>query len=278
MMAEQEFLSPEENLLRLKNWFRQFESALVAFSGGVDSSVLAFAARAALSKNAITVTSVSPSLAKSEIDSAEKIAKEIGIELIVVSQDDLASKDYVANQVNRCYFCRSNLVQAIMPIVSERRVAICVDGTNPDDLKSPRPGVKALREAGFRAPFVELGLCKEEIRAIARFVNLSNAEKPSEACLSSRIAYGQKIDERTLRRIEESEIFIRELVGAKIVRVRTIGSRAVLELDIDSVEKAKELFPKIERKLISLGYTSVEIDPRGYSSGRMLELFIRDNA
>jgi pyridinium-3,5-biscarboxylic acid mononucleotide sulfurtransferase len=277
MIQELDFQSPKENLLKLKNWFLQFDSALVAFSAGVDSSVLACAARQALSRKAIAVTSVSPSFARSEIDQARQIANEIGIELIVVSQQDLATKDYVANLVNRCYFCRLNLVQAIMPIVEERKISICVDGTHLDDMKSPRPGVKALREARFRAPFVELALCKEEIRAIARILKLSNAEKPSEACLSSRIAYGQKIDEHTLRQIEESEIFIRELVGAKIVRVRTIETRAVVELDRESIHKAIKSFSKIQETLISLGYTSVEIDPNGYASGRMLDLFIRDN-
>lgn len=269
--------SPEMNFFSLRNWFLQYDSGLVAFSAGVDSSVLAAAAHNALGGRAVAVTSTSPSFARSELDSAIKVAKEIGIELIVVTQDDLASKDYVANQVSRCYFCRSNLVQAIMPIVRQRRISICVDGTHAEDMKSPRPGVKAFREAGFRAPFVELGFTKEDIRAIARMLKLSNAEKPPEACLSSRIAYGQEIDENTLRQIEAAESFIRELVSARIIRVRTIGSRAIIELDPESIEKAKELSLGIERKLRSLGYMSVEIDPNGYSPGRMLELFVHDN-
>ena len=272
-----DYARAEENFRKLKDWFLKFDSALVAFSAGVDSSVLAHAARQALSSRAIAVTSVSPSFARSEIDSARQLANEIGIELIVVSQDDLASKDYAANQVNRCYFCRSNLVEALMPMVKERGISICVDGTHLDDLKSPRPGVKALREAGFKAPFVELGFCKEQVREIARILTLSNSEKPSESCLASRIAYRQKIDEHILRQIEKSEIFIRELVHAKIVRVRTIGTRAVVELDPQSIERAQKSFSEIQRTLISFGYTSIEIDPNGYSSGRMLDLFIRDN-
>jgi uncharacterized protein len=277
IVPDTEFARARENFRKLKDWFLEFDSALVAFSAGVDSSVLAYAARQALSSKAIAVTSVSPSFSRSEIDSARQLANEIGIELIVVSQDDLATKDYVANQVNRCYFCRSNLVKALMPIVKERNISICVDGTHLDDLKSPRPGVKALREAGFKAPFVELGFSKEEVREIARILRLSNSEKASESCLSSRIAYGQKIDEDTLRQIEKSEIFIRELVHAKIVRVRTIGTRAIVELDPNSIERAQKSFSEIQRKLMSFGYTAIEIDPNGYSSGRMLDLFIRDN-
>src|SRR5487761_335820 len=269
IVPDTEFARARENFRKLKDWFLEFDSTLVAFSAGVDSSVLAYAARQALSSKAIAVTSVSPSFSRSEIDSARQLANEIGIELIVVSQDDLATKDYVANQVNRCYFCRSNLVKALMPIVKERNISICVDGTHLDDLKSPRPGVKA--------PFVELGFSKEEVREIARILRLSNSEKASESCLSSRIAYGQKIDEDTLRQIEKSEIFIRELVHAKIVRVRTIGTRAIVELDPNSIERAQKSFSEIQRKLMSFGYTAIEIDPNGYSSGRMLDLFIRDN-
>jgi uncharacterized protein len=268
--------SPEENLCRLRIWFKQFDSALVAFSSGVDSSVLAYVARDALSDRSVAVTSISPSLAQSEIESANRIAKEIGIELIVVSQDDLNSQGYVTNHVNRCYFCRSNLVRAITPIVKERNLAVCVDGTHKDDMKSPRPGVKALREGGFRAPFLELGIGKDDIRSIARMIKLSNAEKPPEACLSSRIAYGQRIDKRTLRRIEKSEEVIRILIDPKIVRVRTIGGRAIIELEPESIPKALKVFSRIKEILISFGYDTVEIDPSGYASGHMLDLFIKD--
>jgi uncharacterized protein len=268
--------SPEYNFSRLERWFKKFDSALVAFSSGVDSSVLAHAARQAISERAIAVTSISPSFARSEIDSAKQIAKEIGIELIIVRQDDLKDENYVANQITRCYFCRSNLVQAISPIVRERNIAVCVDGTHKDDMGAPRPGVKALREAGFRAPYLELRMGKEDIRAIARMARLSNAEKPPEACLSSRVAYGQKIDEITLRRIEKSEEYIRNLIQPGIVRVRTIGNRAIIELDLESIPKAKKFYVLIQETLGSLGYDSVEINPRGYSSGRMFELFLTD--
>lgn len=264
------------NIERLKEWFSNFDSVLIAFSSGVDSSLLAHSAYATLGKNAIAVTSISPSFSKQEIQFSRLIAKEIGIELIEVKQDDLEDKGYVENMVNRCYFCRSNLVRALAPVALARKIEVCVDGTHVDDMASPRPGVKALREARFRAPYVELGIGKEEIRQMARALGLSNSEKPSEACLSSRIAYGQKISTETLNRIEDSETFIRALTGATIIRVRTIGERAIVELDKEHVEAAIENTERIKSKLIEMGYSSVEIDPNGYKSGRMLELFLND--
>lgn len=267
-----------QNLESLRQWFLQFNSALVAFSAGVDSSILALAARKALSERAVAVTSISRSFAQKEIELSERMATEIGIELIKVYQDDLSSKEYVANQVNRCYFCRSNLASVIMPIVNARGISVWVDGSHLDDMKSPRPGVKALRESGFRAPLVELGFHKEDIREMARYAGLSNAERPSEACLSSRIAYGQKIDEMTLRRIENAEEVVRRVTNARIVRVRTIGNRAIIEVDSDSIQNANDSFEEINSQLKFLGYEYVEIDPDGYRSGRMMDLFVNDTS
>jgi pyridinium-3,5-biscarboxylic acid mononucleotide sulfurtransferase len=269
--------SPVIDYASLREWFSRFPSALVAFSGGVDSSVLAYAAHDVLSQRSVAVTSISPAFARSELDSGREVANEIGIELLEVFQDDLSDRNYMANQVSRCYFCRSNLVQAILPIAKERQISVCVDGTHIDDLKSPRPGVRALRESGFRAPFVESGLGKDRIREIAKMLGLSNWDRPSEACLSSRIAYGQEINEVFLRRIELAELSVREIVGAKVIRVRTIGDRAIIEVGPQSIKKAQASFSEIEMKLKFLGYGAVEIDPKGYSSGRMLELFLQSN-
>ena len=134
-----------------------------------------------------------------------------------------------------------------------------------------------MREAGFRAPFVELGFSKGDIRDVARVTNLSNAERPSEACLASRIAYEQRIDKSTLRMIEQSEAFIRQLTGASVVRVRTIGSTAVLELDKGSIPTAMQSKPEIVKALKVFGYSNVEIDPEGYRQGKMLSLFIQES-
>ena len=276
-MILQESVELQFKLDHLIEWFSNHDSCIVAFSAGVDSSVLAYAAHKALGNKALAVTSLSPSFAESEMSASAKIAEEIGIELVTVHQDDLADENYVLNQVSRCYFCRSNLVSAILPIMKARNIKVCVDGTHLDDMCSPRPGVKALREAGFRAPFVELKFSKNDIRDVARLAGLSNAERPSEACLSSRIAYGQRIEASTLRMIEHSEEFIKRLTGSKVVRVRTIGLRAIVEVDKRSIRNAMDRMSEISHALGSFGYSEVEIDPEGYRQGRMLSLFVQES-
>ncbi|MDG6996011.1 MAG: ATP-dependent sacrificial sulfur transferase LarE [Nitrososphaerota archaeon] len=263
---------------KLVEWFSRFDSCIVAFSAGVDSSLLALAAKKALGRRAYAVTSHSASFSHVEQATTTLIAKEIGIELIVVNQDDLASKEYVKNNVDRCYFCRSNLAQEILPLARRLNVRVCVDGTQTDDLKTPRPGIRALREAGFRAPLVELGFNKDDVRAMAKCEGLSNWDRPSEACLSSRIAYGQAIDFLTLAKIEKAETTTRRITGARIVRVRTIGDKAVVELNKEHVPNGILAKGEIERELRALGYKDVEIDKEGYVSGKMLSLFVQDNS
>ncbi len=261
----------------LCSWFSKFESCIVAFSAGVDSSLLAYCANNALGNRALAVTSLSPSFSESETEKALRMSKEIGIHLILVKQNDLATEGYVNNGVSRCYFCRNNLVAEILPIARSKSVSVCVDGTHSDDMRAPRPGIRALRQAGFRARFVELGVSKDEIRLAARSVGLSNWDRPSEACLSSRIAFGQKIDFETLQRIEAAETIVKELTDARIVRVRTIGRKASVEVDKSSVNNTLSKRVAIVEALERLGYSRIEIDPNGYSPGKMLDLFVKEN-
>ncbi len=190
------------------------------------------------------------------MEDARKIANEIGIDLIEVSQDDLNDVSYVKNDVSRCYFCRSNLVSAINPVKQRLAIDVCIDGTHLDDLEKPRPGVKALREAGFRAPFVELRFGKFAIREMSRQIGLSNWNRPSEACLSSRIAYGQNISLETLVRIEKAENIVKSVTNARIVRVRTLGSKAIVEVNKESI--------------------SIAVSNSGVISERLKQLRVRD--
>lgn len=266
----------QECLTDLIDWFKQYRSCVVAFSAGVDSSLLAYCARQALSEKAYAVTSLSPSFSEIERKTTREIASELGIQLLEVVQDDLGNPEYVANGVNRCYVCRSNLARTIQPIRDRLSVEVCVDGTHLDDMKSPRPGIRALRKAGFRAPFVELQMGKDIVRSVARYVGLSNSERPSETCLSSRVAFGQKIDLVTLQRIENAESIVKSITKASIVRVRTIGTEASVEVDKSTVPIALERLDEIRQGLEELGYEKVTIDPQGYTSGKMLELFVKN--
>ena len=266
----------ERDFRLLTDWFKPFTSCLVAFSSGVDSSIVAYAAKKALGERAYAVTSNSASFAGAEREESRIIANEIGIKLHEVEQDDLKNSDYVRNQVTRCYYCRKSLVQEIRPLADKLSVDVCVDGTHIDDMQAPRPGIKALREGRFRAPLVELQIGKQQVRNMAQMAGLSNWNRPSEACLSSRIAYGQRIDLYTLRKIEEAEIAVRSITSAKIVRVRTIGTKAVIEVDKPSLAKAKEEEELLARRLAALGYEKVEIDNEGYVAGKMLDLFVKE--
>ncbi len=267
---------PKMLMRALEEWFARYSSCAIAFSGGVDSTLLAYTARKMLHDKAVAILSRSPALSRAEYRNAVSVANFIGIRLLVVRQDDLATPGYVTNNVNRCYFCRSNLAKAIDPIVKELRIDVRVDGTHTDDMRSPRPGIKALREAGFKAPFLELGFTKGDIRSIARLLKLPNADRPSEACLSSRIAFGHRIDSNTLSRVERAEEIVRAIVrGVKIVRVRTIGSRAVIEVDLESLALAKRRAQEIAHKLNEIGYEEVTVSEDGYVQGSMIDLFVR---
>lgn len=274
-MKNLESNAPKEMFRELENWFQRYNSCAVAYSGGVDSSVLAFTAKSALGEKAVAVLSRSPALSKVEHELAVEIAEKIGIRLFEVDQDDLGTAGYVKNNVNRCYFCRSNLSKAMDPILTSLKIGVKVDGTHLDDMHTPRPGIKALREAGFLAPFVELSYSKEDIRAIARLAQLPNAERPSDACLSSRIAFGQRINNKTLSMVEEAESIVRQITHAKIVRVRTIATKALVEVDTNSISLALENEVQIRERLLKTGYKTVIISKEGYASGRMLELFIK---
>ena len=191
---------------------------------------------------------------------ARVVAHEIGIELIEVEQDDLGTPEYVTNGVSRCYFCRNNLAQAIQPICDRLLLEICVDGTHVDDMKTPRPGIEDLSAKPVLGRLTSSWEWERILsESTARFVGLSNSERPNEACLSSRIAFGQKIDLKTLRKIETAENAVRLITSASIVRVRTIGTSASVEVDKSTVVTAIERKEEIIRALRNLGYDTVKI-------------------
>ena len=239
--------------------------ALVALSGGVDSSVVAALAFAALGPRSLAVTLAGPAVARSEVTRAQRVARSIGIEHSVVEVDPLTRAEYRVNTPRRCYFCRSVETEVIRRVGATRGTQQYLDGVHLDDLSDERPGLRAMDEAGFVHPLVWAGWDKPRVREAARARELPNWDQPSDACLSSRVAHGQPITKELLGRIESGEAWIAGR-GFRRVRVRTRGRGARVEVDPEEVARlsAEPLATEMRRVLADLGFDPVEIDPFGY--------------
>jgi uncharacterized protein len=254
-------------------WFSiNTKSAIVALSGGVDSAVVALAAKKALGTNALSITANYKTLSADELAMAEKIATEIGIVHRVIEYDELENPDFVKNDGLRCYYCRNELGLRLVRESHKYGITLVVDGTNVDDLKEYRPGIMALRKNGVRSPFVEIGMDKSQIRSVAQEYGLSIYNKPSNACLASRIPKGVSVTYEKLRKIEKSEIIVKRLSEAKQVRVRDHGDIARIEVGPGELSKLFDLdkLASIDAELRNLGFKYVTVDIRGYRSGNLV--------
>jgi uncharacterized protein len=252
---------------------RSYEKVLVAFSGGVDSTLLTYLAKMALKDNVLAVTANSPSLSSSELKEAKKIARQIGVKHLIIETNELTDPNYISNPTNRCYFCKKELGEKLTLLAKNSGGYVVLDGTNAEDLKGHRPGAAALSEQGIRRPLTNAGMNKEEVRKTARLLGLPNFNKPSLPCLSSRVQYGQSITAEKLLRIERSEDLIHSLTGTKELRVRDHGNLARIEVGRNERELFfnKKLLDEISKGLQELGYTYVTLDLIGYRSGSMLQ-------
>jgi uncharacterized protein len=254
---------------RLISWFQnKNQKAIVALSGGVDSAVVALAAKKALDKKAVAVTADYNTLSGDELKSARKIAKELDIDHRIVRYNELDNEEFVKNDSLRCYHCRTELASYLLLEAKKMHVSLIVDGTNVDDLKDYRPGIKAMRENGVKSPLVELGIGKQNIRSIAKSNNLSVFDKPSNSCLASRIPHGIPVTFEKLKRIETAEILVKSVFNVRQVRVRDHQDTARIEV---GREEFKEMFDTdklltIDSKLKNLGFKYVALDLSGYKS------------
>ncbi len=259
--------------LRLLEWYRSVGGpVLVAFSGGVDSSVALITATLALGKDmVIAVTAISPTYPEEDFKWAKKIADLIGVRHLLIETDELADPNFTRNPPERCYFCKKSLIAQLIRFAKVHGARIIVDGTNASDLGSHRPGYLALREAGIRSPLAEIGLTKDEVRALAKALRLPNWDKPSMACLASRIPYGEPITAEKLRRIAMAEKVIKEITGVRQLRVRDHGYIARIEVGRDERRKFfdEKIMDKIAHELIKLGYKFVTLDLLGYRQGSL---------
>jgi uncharacterized protein len=267
--------SANGNLRKLIEWFSaNGQSAVVALSGGVDSAVVALGAKKAFGIKALSITANYKTLSKEELFTAQKIAVEIGIGHKVLEYDELENPDFVKNDELRCYHCRNELGQRLVLEAHKYGISLVVDGTTVDDLKEYRPGIIALRKNGVRSPFVEMGIDKSQIRSIAQEYGLSIYNKPSNACLASRIPTGISVTHEKLQKIERSEIIVKKLCQVKQVRVRDHGDIARIEVERGELYKLFDvnLLTKIDAELRNLGFKYVTIDIRGYRSGNLVLL------
>lgn len=244
---------------------------LVAFSGGVDSTLLlALAVRALGSRNVLAVTSTSPLVPRREVEEARRLADRLDAELVTIETRELDDPQFIANPPDHCYHCKRSLLQQLRALADHRGYTAVVLGNNADDTGDFRPGMAAARELGARSPLLEAGLTKQDVRQASRAMGLPTWDKPSYACLASRIPYGTPIDRRTLRRIERAEYVLRDL-GFRQCRVRHHGDVARIEVPPEQIEQVLADRERISRELRELGYAYVTVDLQGFRSGSLNE-------
>ena len=261
-------LSLEQKLYHLRQVFAAMDSVLVAYSGGIDSTIVLKVAYDQLGDSVVGVTAISPTFPAIELETATRVAKEIGVHHELIETDQLKIPAFTENDANRCFHCKTDLYRLLARLRELRAPAVIVDGTNLDDLGDDRPGIRAAREWGVRSPLVEAGLSKSDIRTLAKNLGLSNWDKPAAACLSSRIPRGITITREKLSRVEQAEeILFAE--GFRHCRVRDHGEIARIEVGQDELARIIECERglKISRRVKELGFRFVTIDLEGYRPG-----------
>lgn len=257
-------------LEKLISLFQDMEQALIAYSGGVDSTLVAKIAYDVLGDRALAITAVSPSLLPEELIDAQTQAVQIGIKHELVETHEMDNPDYTANPINRCYFCKSELHDTLKPLAIQRGYPYVIDGVNADDLQDYRPGIQAAKERGGRSPLAEIGVSKTEVREISRSLGLAWWDKPAQPCLSSRFPYGEAITVTKLQRVGRAEIYLRQL-GYSNLRVRSQEDTAKIELPAAEITQFIQQvdLPELVKAFQALGFIYVTLDLEGYRSGKL---------
>jgi len=257
------------DLEKLRDWFRECPGALVAFSGGVDSSLLAFLSQYFLGRvQTLAVISASPSLKLSDLDEAKDFARANDLSIRVITTKEMENPNYFSNPTNRCYFCKHTLYDELADLRKDYTGWWVLNGTNRDDLGDYRPGLKAADEFEVRSPLSDCGIDKEGVRVLAAYFKLQCWNKPASPCLSSRVPYGEEITVKKLRQIEDAEALVKD-VGFPINRVRHYGDTARVEVAEDLQAKLAENREVIAEGIRKLGFAQVDFDEEGFVSGKL---------
>src|SRR5207247_9137917 len=257
----------------LRELVRTFRSALLGYSGGIDSAFLAVVLRQELGPDRmLAAIGRSASYPRVQWEAARAVAERFAVPLVEIDTHELDDPHYLANPANRCFFCKTELWSRLLPEARARGLAVVCDGTNAEDLREHRPGYAAGKQAGIRSPLAEIGMTKSEIRAAARELGLPVWDAPAAPCLSSRVAYGLAITPRRLEQVERAEAYLRELGVTGDLRVRHHGDRGGARIEVEPrwIAWVAERLPLLRAHLEGLGFAAVEVDPRGYRRGGLL--------
>ncbi len=252
----------------LQKYFQELESVIVAFSGGIDSSLVAYVASQVLGDQVLAVTSASEGLKRDDLKLTQELTQQWNLSHQIIHTQEMENPGYQANPIDRCYYCKTTLYQALEKIAKEEGYSYIVNGTNVDDLTDHRPGLVAAKERGILAPLADCQFNKTQIRQLATYLGLKNAKKPQAACLASRVPYGTQISRATLAQIEQAESILLNL-GFTQCRVRHHQTIARIEIPIDEFEKILQYRQQVESQLKACGYQYVTLDLSGFHSGSL---------
>lgn len=256
----------EQKYIKLKNQISEYESLIIAYSGGIDSTLLLKVAGEVLGDRVIGVMADSASVPRKEIAEAKKMAKDFGAKMMIINTEETSDENYMKNPSNRCYFCKSELYHKLFDVAREKNIQYIANGTNIDDLGDFRPGLQAADEQQVKSPLRDAGFSKSDIRELAKRLHLNVWDKPASPCLASRIPYGNPVTVQKLAQIEAAEDFLKSF-GIRELRVRHFGKKARIEVNRQDFTTIKERWKQIKLKFDEIGF--LEVDFQEFKSGAL---------